>query len=117
MREIITLIIAILSFIISFILFCFNFAFNCKKITKDNKEEGSKQAIINNKLENLIVITNTMSTQISLLMDKVDNQNNRITKLEEAVRIANLTDIPSKLAELESSVKSAHHRIDELRHK
>lgn len=110
-KEIITLI----SFLITLILFIFTMIFNLKKISDSQKNEGIKETLINTKLESLIVINNTMSTQMSLMMDKLDNQNIRITKLEQVVENANLAEIPIKLMQLESSLKSAHHRIDELK--
>ena len=81
----------------------------------ENKEDGAKESSINNKIENLITINNTMSTQMSLILDKLNNQNVRIIVLEQLVENTNLAEIPARIAQLESSVKSAHHRIDELK--
>lgn len=111
----ITEIICVSSFIITLVLFVFTVMFNFKKIRDEQKEEGAKEAQINTKLENLIIVNNTMSAQMSLIMDKMDNQNVRMTKLEQIIENANLKEMPTKIAELESSVKSAHHRIDELK--
>lgn len=110
----VTEIICILSFIITLILFLFTVMFNVKKIRDENKKEGAKESSINNKIENLITINNTMSTQMSLILDKLNNQNVRLIVLEQLVENTNLAEIPSRIAQVESSVKSAHHRIDEI---
>lgn len=110
-----TEIICILSFIITLILFVFTVMFNFKKIRDEQKEEGAKESSINNKIENLITINNTMSTQMSLILDKLNNQNVRLIVLEQLVENTNLAEIPTRIAQVESSVKSAHHRIDELK--
>ena len=52
---------------------------------------------------------------MSLILDKLNNQNVRIIVLEQLVENTNLAEIPARIAQLESSVKSAHHRIDELK--
>lgn len=108
-------IISLLSFIIALILFVFTMIFNFKKMKSENKEDGAKESSINNKIENLITINNTMSTQMSLILDKLNNQNVRIIVLEQLIENTNLAEIPARIAQLESSVKSAHHRIDELK--
>lgn len=108
-------IIAIASSIITFILFVFTMIFNIKKITDENKNAGAKEAQITNKLESLISINNTMSTQMSMMMDKLDNQNIRITKLEQIIENANVVDIPIRITQLESSLKSMHKRLDDIK--
>lgn len=108
-------IISLISLILALILFVFTMIFNFKKIKSENKEDGAKESSINNKIENLITINNTMSTQMSLILDKLNNQNVRIIVLEQLVENTNLAEIPARIAQLESSVKSAHHRIDELK--
>ncbi len=110
MKDIIT----IISFIITCILFIFTMLFNFKKIKREEKEEASKESSINYKIENLITINNTMSTQMCLILDKLNNQNVRLIVLEQLVENTKLSEIPARIAQIESSVKSAHHRINEI---
>lgn len=51
------------------------------------------------------------------IQTKLDDQNTRLTKIEQTVNDAHLSDIPKQIASLEMSVKSAHKRLDSIERK
>ena len=89
--------------------------FNFKKLNKEQKDKGEKEEKFNSKLDRLNDVSEANAKNLSIIVDKLDNQNIRITKLEQTVENAKLAEIPWKLSQIEASVKSAHHRIDEIK--
>ena len=51
------------------------------------------------------------------IVEKLDGQNVRLSRLEQIIEDAHLSEIPPQIAAIEASVKSAHHRIDALERK
>ena len=65
-------------------------------------------------LDTIKLQNETLLQSTRVITDKLDGQNVRLSRIEQTVADANLAELPRQIAALESSVKSAHHRIDGL---
>mgnify|MGYP002679067026 FL=1 len=81
------------------------------------KKDGADTAIVNAKLDNIKSQNETIMLGNRNISDKIDSLNERVSRTEQTVADAHLSEIPPRIAALESSVKSAHHRIDEIQTK
>ena len=84
-----------------------------EKIRCDMRIQGELAAVKQSqdtlKLQNEMLLTGNRQ-----LNDKMDRQGERLTRVEQIIDDAQLAEIPTRLAKLEESAKSAHRRIDEL---
>lgn len=81
------------------------------------RDEGTKDAVVATSLDTIKLQNETLLQGNRQICDKLDGQNIRLSRIEQTVEDAHLAEIPSRLAALEASVKSAHHRIDGIENK
>lgn len=88
-----------IALLISIVSVCFSVYFGLKNSkrtdTKDIEERVKENTRINTKLDNIIQDTRDIKAEVSEMRKNISSHDNKIIKLEE-------------------SVKSAHHRLDEL---
>lgn len=88
-----------IALLISIVSVCFSVYFGLKNNkrtdTKDIEERVKENTRINTKLDNIIQDTRDIKAEVSEMRKNISSHDNKIIKLEE-------------------SVKSAHHRLDEL---
>lgn len=77
-------------------------------------DEGAKRAKVDASLETIKLQNEQLLQSNRTIADKLDGQNVRLSRIEQTVEDAHLAELPRQIAALESSVKSAHHRIDGL---
>lgn len=91
-----------LTLLISVISVCFSIGFGLKNSkrtdSKDIEERVKENTRINIKLDNIIQDTRDIKTEVAEMRKSISSHD-------------------SKIASLEASCKSAHHRIDELTHR
>lgn len=80
-------------------------------------DEGAKEATINASLDVIKLQNESLLQSNRNIADKLDGQNVRLSRIEQTIEDSHLAEIPRQIAALESSVKSAHHRIDEINKK
>ena len=80
-------------------------------------DEGAKEATINASLDVIKLQNESLLQSNRNIVDKLDGQNVRLSRIEQTIKDSRLSEIPRQIAALESSVKSAHHRIDEINKK
>lgn len=80
-------------------------------------DEGAKEATINSSLDVIKLQNESLLQSNRNIADKLDGQNVRLSRIEQTIEDSHLAEIPRQIASLESSVKSAHHRIDEINKK
>lgn len=78
------------------------------------RDVGTKQASVDASLDTIKLQNETLLQSNRTIVDKLDGQNVRLSRIEQTVADAHLAELPRQIAALESSVKSAHHRIDGL---
>lgn len=78
------------------------------------RDAGAKQASVDASLDTIKLQNETLLQSTRVITDKLDGQNVRLSRIEQTVADADLAELPRQIAALESSVKSAHHRIDGL---
>lgn len=78
------------------------------------RDVGAKQERVDANLDTIKLQNETLLQSNRAIADKLDGQNVRLSRIEQTVADANLAELPRQIAALESSVKSAHHRIDGL---
>ena len=81
------------------------------------RDDGAKEAKINASLDTIKLQNESLLQGNHQITAKLDGQNIRLSRIEQIVEDADLATIPPKLAALEASVKSAHHRIDGIERK
>ena len=81
------------------------------------RDDGAKEARINASLETIKLQNESLLQGNHQITTKLDGQNSRLSRIEQIVEDADLATIPPKIAALEASVKSAHHRIDGIERK
>lgn len=79
--------------------------------------EGATEAQQNATIALIKTQYEEMLIRIDRISDKIDSQNDRLTKLEQTVKDANLADLAKQVVAISESVKSAHKRIDALEKK
>lgn len=89
-----------------------------------HKNDGIKEAQTDASIEIIKIQSNSILNSFEDLrksnkeiVDKLDLQNVKITKLEQTVDNASLAKIPAQLAAMNESIKSAHKRLDKLENK
>lgn len=108
--EIIALAVSIVSGLVG-LTTLFTFIATCKQKQRD---EGARTARADASLDTIKLQNETLLQSTRVITDKLDGQNVRLSRIEQTVADANLAELPRQIAALESSVKSAHHRIDGL---
>lgn len=88
-----------------------------KGIKDDATEESKEKTKASMSLDYIKLQNETIIAGNRSIADKLDNQNERLTRLETTVANSNLAELPSKVAACEESVRSAHKRIDRLHSK
>ena len=78
------------------------------------RDAGAKQASVDQSLDTIKLQNETLLQSNRTIVDKLDGQNVRLSRIEQTVADAHLSELPRQIAVLESSVKSAHHRLDGL---
>lgn len=78
------------------------------------RDEGARTARADASLDTIKLQNEALLQSTRVITDKLDGQNVRLSRIEQTVADANLAELPRQIAALESSVKSAHHRIDGL---
>ena len=81
------------------------------------RDDGAKEARINASLETIKLQNESLLQGNHQITTKLDGQNIRLSRIEQIAEDADLATIPPKIAALEASVKSAHHRIDGIERK
>lgn len=81
------------------------------------RNEGAKDALVNSSLDTIKLQNETLLQGNRQICDKLDNQNIRLSKLEQTVENAKISTLPVQIASLDASLKSAHNRIDEINNK
>lgn len=107
-------IISLISLCFSGILFVTTLIAFSKSITKERVDEGEKTAKIEGKIDYIKIQTELITLQSKEISKKLDSQNDRLIVVEQTVQNAHINEIPTSIARLEESVKSAHKRIGEL---
>lgn len=107
-------IISIIGLCFSGILFVTSLIMFFKNTAKDKVGEGEKTAKIESKIDYIKIQTELITAQSKQISAKIDSQNDRLIVVEQTVKDANISQIPTTLARLDESIKSAHKRIDEL---
>jgi len=80
------------------------------KVKNEGIDEGKTQASLDViKLQNESLLQGNHAIQSQLV-----DQNTRLAKMEQTVTDAHLSEIPKQIAALETSLKSAHKRIDNI---
>ena len=77
-----------------------------------HRDEGADKAILSTRLDTISLQNESLLQGNRQISEKLDGQNVRLSRIEQIVEDADIAAIPPKLAALEASVKSAHHRID-----
>ena len=111
LTEILAIVLSVLSGVVG-VTSLVTFASNRKSRSRD---EGATDAIVNTSLDAIKLQNETLLQGNRQICDKLDNQNVRLSKLEQTVDNARLCEIPKQIATIEASVKSAHCRIDDLK--
>lgn len=108
--EILAIVLSIISGVVG-VTSLITFASNRRARSRD---DGAKDAIVNTSLDTIKLQNETLLQGNRQICDKLDNQNVRLSRLEQTVENARLCEIPKQIATIEASVKSAHHRIDDI---
>lgn len=80
-------------------------------------DDGAKEAVISANLDMIKLQNESIIQGNRNIVEKLDGQNVRLSRLEQIIEDAHLSEIPPQIAAIEASVKSAHHRIDALERK
>ncbi len=107
-------IISLISLCFSGILFITTIIAFSKNVTKERVDEGEKSAKIEGKIDYIKIQTELITVQSKEISKKLDSQNDRLIVVEQTVQNAHINEIPTSIARLEESVKSAHKRIGEI---
>ena len=107
-------IISVIGLCFSGVLFITSIIVFFKNTAKDKVVQGEKSAKIESKIDYIKIQTELITAQSKEISRKLDSQNDRLIVVEQTVKDARLSEIPSTIARLEESVKSAHKRIDEI---
>lgn len=83
----------------------------------ETRAEGANEAKTQASLDTIKLQNENLLTGNRSIQEKLDNQNERLVRLEQTVTDAHLSEMPKKIAKIEESVKSAHKRIDGLESK
>lgn len=109
-ESIIAIIASIMSICVAVTALIVFFTNRKEKAKADGADEARTAASLDTiKLQNESLLQGNHTIQ-----SKLDDQNVRITKIEQTVNDAHLSDIPKQIASLEMSVKSAHKRLDNI---
>ena len=85
-----------------------------RKSKERTHSEGAREARTEMSLDTIKLQNETLLAGNRVICDKLDNHNVRLSRMEQSISDAHLSEIPGRLAVVEQSAKSAHHRIDEL---
>ncbi len=109
-----TEIIAVAGFVVSLVVGATTLITFIATRKQKQRDVGAKQASVDASLDTIKLQNETLLQSNRTIVDKLDGQNVRLSRIEQTVADANLAELPRQIAAIESSVKSAHHRIDGL---
>lgn len=108
--EIITIAVSIISGLVGMTALI-TFVANSKQKTK---AEGVKEANLKRDLDDIKRDVKDNLQETKDITRKLENQNDRLTKLEQIVKDTDLSTLPSRITKVEQKAKSAHKRINEI---
>ena len=109
--EIIALIVSLISGFVG-ITTLVTFCTNRKRAQQD---AGAKDAILKTSLETIERQNENLLNGNKNIENKINEQNIRISRLEQTIDNSQLTTIPLKIAKLEATMQSTQKRFEDLR--